>query len=59
MRPMNRMQCAAAILLLTLLRPALAAEPPPLVPGATPTPEQAAAQAAEHANRAGVGRLGE
>lgn len=52
MRPMNRMQCAAAILLLALLRPALAAEPPPLVPGATPTPEQAAAQAAERERQA-------
>ena len=44
--------CITAISLLSLSTRGFAAEPPPLVPGATPTPEQAAAQAAERERQA-------
>lgn len=41
-----------ALALLPLIQPVFAAEPPPLVPGATPTPEQAVALAAERERQA-------
>lgn len=49
---MRSVKILVALSLLSLLAPALAAEPPPLVPGATPTPEQAAALAAERERQA-------